>query len=77
MYDLRVCKLLLFPPPGQLISHMLSCLEIIDRQTVDKVEAVNSVDAIYSKLFITGSGRQANKDDSDVGFDFFYCFMQW
>jgi hypothetical protein len=48
---------------GQVISHVLSCLETIDKQNFDKVDTSSSIDVLYHKLF---AGRQTNKDENEV-----------
>ena len=48
---------------GQVINHVLNCLEVIDKQNFEKVETNNSLDVLYHKLFASG---QANKDGNEV-----------
>jgi len=54
---------------GQVINHVLNCLEIIDKQNFEKVETNNSLDVLYHKLF---GSSQPNKDGTEVATDF-YC----
>jgi len=53
---------------GQVINHVLSCLEVIDKQNFEKVETNNSLDVLYHKLF---ASSQANKDGSEVSIAFY------
>jgi len=48
---------------GHVINHVLSCLEVIDKQNFEKVEMNNSLDVLYHKLF---GSSQASKDGSEV-----------
>lgn len=54
-----------------MIYHVLSCLEIIDKQNFEKVETNNSLDVLYHKLL---GSTQASKDGSEVAVVFIICF---
>jgi len=52
---------------GQVINHVLGCLEVIDKQNFEKVEMNNSLDVLYHKLF---ASSQASKDGTEVTIGF-------
>ena len=54
---------------GQVINHVLNCLEIIDKQNFEKVETNNSLDVLYHKLF---GSCPSSKDGTEVAAGF-YC----